>query len=233
MMASDSWKALPSSPLSENVRTSIVSFDIAIPSFAIFILPFALGGISDARIRTPSRPPALGEGRVVAIVGDVYRFLATGADGRQVCHLRGDRAAGRRAASAYPPAGGRELLCPRGRDHHHRERRLHRGRAGDVRQHADRQPAHVQERVDAGGSHVDLGRAAGLEEMFFEAGTALPPGSTTRRPADSGGDRTAPRRRAEYGSKSSRLPPTGRSSLSRHAPISTGCWASSARPGWS
>src|SRR5438132_7538016 len=93
------------------------------------------------------RKPA--QGRTVAVVGDVYRFLATGEDTNGKYALW---------EAIVPPGGGppphvhsREeegLLRPRRRDHPpHWRSTAHRQRR-DVRQHAGRHTALVQEREE-------------------------------------------------------------------------------------
>jgi quercetin dioxygenase-like cupin family protein len=127
------------------------------------------------------RPP--GEGRVIGIVGDVYRFLATGAE-----------TGGRYATfeAAVPPGGGPPPHT------HSREEESFFVLEGEITSTVN------GERVVAGpGTFANMpvgslhtfrnesGRTArmlisvapaGLEEMFFEVGTPLPPGSTTAPP---------------------------------------------------
>ena len=135
---------------------------------------------------TSSHPPVLrppGEGRVIAVVGDVYRFLATGAetDGRYATF-----------EAVVPPGGGPPPHT------HSREEESFYILEGEITFTVN------GERVVAGPgtfANMPVGSLhafknesdrtarmlisvapAGLEEMFFEVGTPLPPGSTTAPP---------------------------------------------------
>ncbi|HVK08435.1 MAG TPA: cupin domain-containing protein [Gemmataceae bacterium] len=127
------------------------------------------------------RPP--GEGRVVAVVGDVYRFLATGGetDGKYALW-----------EAVVPPGGGPPPHT------HSREEEGFYVLEGEITFTVN------GERVVAGPgtfANMPVGSLhsfknesdrtarmlisvapAGLEEMFFEVGTPLPPGSTTAFP---------------------------------------------------
>ena len=88
-----------------------------------------------------------GEGRTIAVVGDVYRFLATGEDTNGKYALW---------EAIVPPGGGppphvhsREeegFYILEGEITLHDRRRAARGDGGDVRQHAGRDAALLQER---------------------------------------------------------------------------------------
>lgn len=135
---------------------------------------------------TSSHPPVLrppGEGRVIAVVGDVYRFLATGAetDGRYATF-----------EAVVPPGGGPPLHT------HSREEESFYVLDGEITFTVN------GERIVAGpGTFANMPveslhafknessrtarmlisvAPAGLEDMFFEVGTTLPPGSTTAPP---------------------------------------------------
>lgn len=133
-----------------------------------------------------SHPPVLrppGEGRVIAVVGDVYRFLATGAetDGRYAT-----------IEAVVPPGGGPPPHT------HSREEESFFVLDGEITFTVN------GERIVAGPgtfANMPVGllhafknesdrtarmlisvAPAGLEEMFFEVGMPLPPGSTTAPP---------------------------------------------------
>lgn len=135
---------------------------------------------------TSSHPPVLrppGEGRVIAVVGDVYRFLATGAetDGKYATF-----------EAVVPPGGGPPPHT------HSREEESFYVLDGEITFTVN------GERIVAGSgtfANMPVGSLhafknesdrtarmlisvapAGLEEMFFEVGTPVPPGSTTASP---------------------------------------------------
>lgn len=107
--------------------------------------------------KPPLKKP--GQGRTIAVVGDVYRFLATGDDTNGKYALW---------EAVVPPGGGppphvhsREeggLLRPRRRDHVHGQRGAGRRIGGHLRQHAGWHAALLQERGRPPGEDADLGR---------------------------------------------------------------------------
>jgi quercetin dioxygenase-like cupin family protein len=137
-------------------------------------------------VTTSSRPPVLrphGEGRVIAIVGDVYRFLATGAetDGKYATF-----------EAVVPPGGG---PLPHT---HSREEESFYVLDGEITFTVNGErvvagpgafanmpvgPLHAFKNESSRTARMLISVApAGLEEMFFEIGTPLPPGLTTAPP---------------------------------------------------
>lgn len=129
-------------------------------------------------IRTPGR------GRTVAVVGDVYRFLAAGAD-----------TGGRYALweALVPPGGG-----PPPHVHTREEEGFYVldgeitftvngermvATAGTFANVSPGTPHSFRNESDRPARMLITVAPAGLEEMFFEVGVALPEGATTAHPA--------------------------------------------------
>ena len=124
-----------------------------------------------------------GEGRTVAVVGDVYRFLATGADTDGKYALW---------EAIVPPGGGPPPHV------HRREQEGFFVLEGEVTftVGGDRRvlTAGMSANMPVGLAHAFRNESdrparllisvapAGLEEMFFESGRELPPGDTTAAP---------------------------------------------------
>ena len=86
------------------------------------------------------------QGRTVSLVGDVYRFLATGEDtNSKYTLIEALVSPGGGPPTARPQPGGGRLLHPRRRDRFYDRRQAGRGDAGDVRQHAGRHAPQLQE----------------------------------------------------------------------------------------
>jgi quercetin dioxygenase-like cupin family protein len=140
----------------------------------------------ESNVPASSYPPVLrppGEGRVIAIVGDVYRFLATGAEtGGKYATIE----------AVVPPGGGPPPHT------HSREEESFYVLEGEITftVNGERLVAgpgtfanmpvgslHTFKNESAVMARMVISVApAGLEEMFFEVGTPLPPGSTTAPP---------------------------------------------------
>jgi len=136
--------------------------------------------VSEAREPIVSRPP---EGRTLGIVGDVYRFLATGAD-----------TAGKYAQfeALVPPGGG-----PPPHVHHREEESFYvleglitffRGSEtvqlgpGGFAAMPVSVPHAFRNETDRPARMLITLAPAGLEEMFFELGQPLSPGDTSALP---------------------------------------------------
>jgi quercetin dioxygenase-like cupin family protein len=125
----------------------------------------------------------IGQGRTVAVVGDVYRFLATGAD------TNGKYATWE---ALVPPGGGPPTHV------HSREEESFYVLEGAVTFHANGErivltagtfanmsvgtPHSFKNETDRPARMILSIAPAGLEEMFFEVGVALPDGATTALP---------------------------------------------------
>ncbi len=125
----------------------------------------------------------IGQGRTVAVVGDVYRFLATGAD------TNGKYATWE---ALVPPSGGPPTHV------HSREEESFYVLEGAVTFHANGErilltagtfanmsvgtPHSFKNETDRPARMILSIAPAGLEEMFFEVGVALPDGATTALP---------------------------------------------------
>jgi quercetin dioxygenase-like cupin family protein len=137
-------------------------------------------------VPTSSHPPVLrppGEGRVIAVVGDVHRFLATGAEtGGQYATIE----------AVVPPGGGPPTHT------HSREEESFYVLDGEITFTVNGEKLVAGPgtfaNMPVGSLHSFKNESdqtarmlisvapAGLEEMFFEVGTPLPPGSTTASP---------------------------------------------------